>query len=514
MVTPVDADRFEQLLNETHYDVSKSKFLIDSFRRVFTLQFKGTCNSKRFAPNLKIRVGTKTEMWNKVIKEVKAGRYAGPYKECEIPFDTFIQSPIGLVPKDHGKKTSLIFHLSYPRTDESSVNAGIPKDKCSVKYPDFTDAVRMCLQEGRFAKMGKSDMSMAFRQVLVRSQVFKLLILKAEHPEIGETFFYIDKCLPFGSSISCAIFQAISDSITHIVAHRAGVNRNLLNYLDDYFTVALLKAICDRQIDEFIKVCSIINFPISLEKTFWGTTTLTFLGFLLDTERQLVCLPVEKIQKALNLIELCLTKKKATVKQIQRLTGFLNFICRCVVPGHAFTRCLYALTCGKTLKLHHHISLRQENCLDLEMWKKFLTSPDCFYSPFSDFGVENAVRVPMYSDASRHFQKGFGVWCNQSWTFHQWEYKFMCDNEPSIEYLELYAVTIGVALWVHRFRNRRIYLFCDNLSIIHMLNHSSSSCKNCMVLIRIITLISLKENVRVMALHVKTSRNSIADSLS
>ena len=58
--------------------------------------------------------GQETEiiLWNKVMKEVKEKRFAGPFKE--IPFEHFIQSPIGLVPKDGGKYYRLIFHLSYP----------------------------------------------------------------------------------------------------------------------------------------------------------------------------------------------------------------------------------------------------------------------------------------------------------------------------------------------------------------------------------------------------------------
>ena len=49
------------------------------------------------------------EMWSKVMKEVKGGLYADPFEKP--PFDNFIQSPIGLVPKDHGTKTRVIFHL-------------------------------------------------------------------------------------------------------------------------------------------------------------------------------------------------------------------------------------------------------------------------------------------------------------------------------------------------------------------------------------------------------------------
>ena len=42
-------------------------------------------------------------------EEVKVGRVAGPF--AEIPFENYIQSPIGLVPKSGGDQTRLIFHL-------------------------------------------------------------------------------------------------------------------------------------------------------------------------------------------------------------------------------------------------------------------------------------------------------------------------------------------------------------------------------------------------------------------
>ena len=45
------------------------------------------------------------------MKEVRLKRVAGPFKE--IPFESFIQSAIGLVPKAGSDKTRLIFHLSY-----------------------------------------------------------------------------------------------------------------------------------------------------------------------------------------------------------------------------------------------------------------------------------------------------------------------------------------------------------------------------------------------------------------
>ena len=203
IVTPVDVKIYERLLRETDYPESKINYLIQGFKSGFSLGYQGPQNVQRTVPNLKIRIGSKLEMWNKVMIEVKAKRYAGPYDK--IPFKNYIQSPIGLVPKDKGRKTRLIFHLSFPK-DGDSVNSDIPIDQCKVSYPDFSDAIRMCISAGKFCSITKSDMSMAFRNVPLSRGSWKFLILKAEHPVTKKIYYFVVKCLPFGSSKSCKIF--------------------------------------------------------------------------------------------------------------------------------------------------------------------------------------------------------------------------------------------------------------------------------------------------------------------
>ena len=109
VVTPVKVDIYQQLLIDAGFDKKKTKFLVEGFTKGFSVGYQGPTQGKKKSANLKLRVGSTTELWNKVMVEVKAKRYAGPFKK--IPFKNFIQSPIGLVPKVKGKKTRLIFHL-------------------------------------------------------------------------------------------------------------------------------------------------------------------------------------------------------------------------------------------------------------------------------------------------------------------------------------------------------------------------------------------------------------------
>ena len=155
--------------------------------------------------------------------------------------------------------------------------------------------------------------------------------------------------------------------------------------------------------------------------------------------------------------------------------------------------------------------------LDLEMWKIFLHHHTVLARPFLDFsgqGCLNAEKIFMFSDASGNYELGLGAICGTSWTFAQWPNKFCNMKKPSIEYLELFAVLTGVLLWIHRFKNKRIILYCDNQSVVSMINNSTSSCRNCMVLIRLLVLKGLVENVRIFASHIDGKSNFYSDSLS
>ena len=331
------------------------------------------------------------------MNEVELGRYAGPFEEP--PFDSYVQSPIGLVPKDKGLKTRLMFHLSYPKDGDSA-----------------------------------------------------------------------------------------------------------------------LKRVCDQQMESLLRVCEEIKFPVALEKTFWGSTVLIFLGMLLDTEKQVICIPMDKLVKASNWMEYFLNKKnkKATFLEFQKLCGTLNFLCKCIVPGRAFLRRLYvkAPKGGPALKQHHHIRITVENRLDLIVWRNFLRTPDSFYRPFIESVALNAAEIDMYSDASGNYLLGFGAYCGPEWIYGNWDTEFCERHRPSIEYLELFAVTVAVLNWIKLFQNRRIVLFCDNEVVVHMINNSSSSCKNCMVLVRLLTAEGICRNVRIFAKHLGTKNNGKADALS
>ena len=72
IVTPVRYAVLEDLLLASNYNKEKTQFLVEGFREGFKLKYDGKLKDcKRLAPNLKLRVGSKLELWNKVMNEVK-----------------------------------------------------------------------------------------------------------------------------------------------------------------------------------------------------------------------------------------------------------------------------------------------------------------------------------------------------------------------------------------------------------------------------------------------------------
>ena len=112
-----------------------------------------------------------------------------------------------------------------------------------------------------------------------------------------------------------------------------------------------------------------------------------------------------------------------------------------------------------------------------------------------------ASEISLFSDASKNETLGFGATCNSSWMAEMWPVGYIEEFDPSIEYLELFGVLAAVIQWIHHFRNKRIVVFCDNMSVVSMINKMTTSCPNCMILLQILILKGMTESVRIFAKH-------------
>ena len=335
---PLNVTEYERLLKLARYDEMKTKFLVEGFSRGFDIGYQGPQQRTYISRNIPLTVGSKQIMWDKIIKEVAESRYAGPFERP--PFDRFVQSPIGLVPKAGGK-TRLIFHLSYDFSPGFEfINHFTPKEICTVKYKDLDFAVNQSLEliDGKMDNFrqserlwyGKTDLQSAFRLLPIRPSNWWLLIMKAENPKNGRTYYFVDKCLPFGASISCSHFQRFSDSIAHIRQYLTNVENikiypAVTNYLDDFLFVARTEETCNLLLRGFLEMCKTLNVAVAADKTEWANTQVIFFGILIDGEIWVLSVPQDKRIKAIHSLRVFVDKKKVTVKQLQSLAGLLNF---------------------------------------------------------------------------------------------------------------------------------------------------------------------------------------------
>ena len=102
------------------------------------------------------------------------------------------------------------------------------------------------------------------------------------------------------------------------------------------------------------------------------------------------------------------------------------------------------------------------------------------------------------------------------WLVGQWDSEFIQQAKPSIEFLELFALTAALTTWKNHpdLNNARIAIFCDNEAVLHMVNNLSSSCMQCLKLIRILAFQGILYNRRVRVKFVRFKENTLADTLS
>ena len=215
----------------------------------------------------------------------------------------------------------LIFHLSYhfgEEEEQKSMNYWTPTDLCSVHYKDLDYAVRSCLDLIEKSRMdreqnpdilleledlfptifySKSDLCSALRILPILPKQRFLLEMKAKNLSTGTYMYFADKCLPFGSSVSCAQFTSFSEALRHLVEFATGKFFRVTNYLDDFLFIEKDEESCNQMVRNFLEICDDIGCPVAFDKTEWATDKIIFLGILLDGKNHRLTVPIEKIRQ-------------------------------------------------------------------------------------------------------------------------------------------------------------------------------------------------------------------------
>ena len=498
-VTPINSTTLGKLLTD-HPNRHKVEYVVNGFQFGFSLKYTGP-RVNRQPKNLLSAYQNAPKLWASLIKETQLGRMLCPFPVQ--PLNPFICSPVGMVPKKDSQEMRRITHLSHPQGQ--SVNSFIDPQDTKTNYQTFDTAIELVAKAGPGSFMAKEDFKSAFHNVPITPADWNLLGIKVQ----GQ--FFIDICLPFGAAISCAIFEDISTLIHWIVQRRAG--HALIHYLDDFFTVHPLKGVCKRIMDNFRDVCSEIGMPVAQEKSAGPVQVIQFLGLTIDTTRMVILIPQDKRADISRCIEALLKKKKATSLQLQSLAGKLNFICKAVPAGRPFIANVYRAFQG--IPQHHHVQLRGEILTDLRMWCIFIQTFRGWQQIISS-EIKEAAALELYADTSGNPQLGWGAYLPTQglWMFQQWDTQWFQEFQPSIDFLELYALLAGLVTWAQHFIDKTIIFRSDNTPTVYALTNKSSSSRQMLKLLRYLTFFCMINNITIKALHISGKKNIICDLLS
>ena len=111
---------------------------------------------------------------------------------------------------------------------------------------------------------------------------------------------------------------------------------------------------------------------------------------------------------------------------------------------------------------------------------------------------------------------GFGGYFNRQWFQGRWlpHMSINRDKGISIEWQELFPIVVAYALWHPHFAGKCIQFWCDNESVVAVINSGHSKAPRVVDLLWFLVLVSMRHNFFVQAHHVPGVSNNIADALS
>ena len=430
--------------------------------------------------------------------EIQEGRVVGPFPKAALPHCHV--SRFGVIPKSHqANKWRLIVDLSHPKGH--SVNAGVPPELCTMTYISIDDTVRQILALGPGTQLAKIDIKSAFRLIPVHPADRHSLAM-----EWGGGLF-VDTCLPFGLRSAPKLFNLLADLLEWVLIYQGATF--LWHYLDDFLTMGPPDTPeCQRNLNLLIQVCRMLDIPLAIEKVAGPTTSLDFLGILLDTVRMEARLPEDKFQRVLTAIKLWLDKKKATKREILSLVGLLQHAAKVVLPGRTFVRRMYA-TAAKVHELHHYTRLNVEFRSDLVWWFTFLK--DWNRVSFMQLQKE----LPIYPEAvvqtDASGSHGCGAFCEGRWLQWKWPLEWV---PLAIMVKELVPIIFSCAVWGPVLARKRVLFQCDNTGVVAAIQKGSSKDPFAMLLLRALWFFVVHYDIALSIEHIPGVKNDTADQLS
>ena len=425
------------------------------------------------------------------------GRVVGPW--TSPPTDGYSASPLAAFKRAGSGKVRVIHDLSHPAGH--SINDSIDPDVYSLQYVTVDQVAQRCASYSTPGWLAKSDLSNAFKHVVVKPSQWKRLGFSWD----GKYYCYT--VLPFGCRSAPFHFNCFADALEYI-ACKLGASPDTYHYLDDTVTCSPSERETNRSIDIFNETARKAGFTLQQQKCTRATQTLEFLGIEINTLKQTLSITQDRMNEIVSELQSWLTTKVCTKRQLLSIIGKLSFAAKVVRSGRTFLRRLIDLS--KTVKhLHYKIKLNKAARADFKWWLACIQSHNGVNIFPTEWTESNSTVV--YSDAS---DLGLGIVVNDDWSV----YPFQGINgrwlECPIHVRELLAVCVAVSTFHTALSNSKVTFMVDNMAICYAINAGTIRCPESMNLIRSLYYMLCKYNIDCKAQYIRTDENVLADALS
>ena len=428
--------------------------------------------------------------------ECEAGRMVGPLPstlEARVHC-----SPIGLVPK--GRNTGrwrMIVDLSYP--EARSVNDRIDPELCSLQYASIDEALRFILLLDHRTQLVKVDLKSAYRLVPVHPEDRHLLGICLQ----GNTF--VDQALPFGLRSAPKLFTALADAIGWALVQRD--IPLLIHYLDDFlFFIPPFDPRPQALLSAVLSALQALGVPVAQDKIEGPSTTITFLGIVIDTCRFELRLPGPKLVHIRQLVQAWHSRRSGRYKEFEFLLGHLSHAATVIREGRIFLRHLFSLVAVARSRRRHFIHLDAMARADLLWWSCFLHS----WNGMSFIPQPHWLATHVYTDASGSFGCG-GLMLPSDWFHLSWPPSW---STIDISVKELVPIIIATALWGRSWARSRVCFHTDNMAVVDILSKGSARDPLAHHLVRCLYFYSSLYAFQFVVMHVPGVFNVAADALS
>ena len=184
-------------------------------------------------------------------------------------------------------------------------------------------------------------------------------------------------------------------------------------------------------------------------------------------------------------------------------------MCQVCRPGRAFL-CHMIESSIKAQQHHHRIKLNKEFHWDVEWWLQYLPTWNGVSLLYKSCWL-TSTECQLFTDAS---DVGFGCYFQGHWCQGKFPETCFQDGLMTINWRELYGITMALTICGNHFRGKWILVHCDNTSFVQIMAKFSSGSKSMMVVVHSLVLFSMQNNFDLCLQHIPGVNNGIADALS